>query len=99
MDGTTLTIASTDFGAQGIGVAVRQANSLAVGTLLTALNGSTTTIVVTSTNGTFDATNAITVGTHATTPVPTVVDDLNGMKGEDKGWWVYVLCGAVCSAV
>ena len=71
--GTTLTIPSTDFGAQAVGVAVTQAgSSAAVGTLRTALvAGATTTIVVTVTSGTFDLANAITVNDHKTTPVPT----------------------------
>ena len=73
ISGTTLTIPSTDFGAQEVGVTVTQAgSSAAVGTLRTALvAGATTTVVVTVTSGTFDLANAITVNNHKTTPVPT----------------------------
>ena len=69
-----LTIASTNFGSQAVGVAVTQANSGAGGTLGTALTGATTTVVVIPTNGAvFDLVNVITVNGHGSTPVPTVV--------------------------
>ena len=77
----------TDFGAQGVGVAVNQAVSSAAGTLLTELTGATTTVVVTPTSGTFDVTNTITVGTHATKPVPAVVDESATTKWGDIGDW------------
>ena len=79
IDGTTgvswtLTIPSTDFGAQVKGVAVTQAVSGAAGTLDAALSVATTTVVVTATNAiSFDSTHAITVGGHANKPVPTGV--------------------------
>ena len=85
--GTTLTVPSTDFGAQIVGVAVSQVVSLAVGTLHTPLNGATTTVVVTPTSGTFDTTNAITINGHATKPVPTAMDLSATTKWGDIGDW------------
>ena len=85
--GTTLTIPSTDFGAQGVGVSVSQTGSSATATLRTALTGATTTVVVTPTSGTFDTTNAITINSHATTPIPIVVDESATTKWGDIGDW------------
>ena len=75
----TLTIDSVDFTAepQAIGVSVTQAVSGAVGTLATALDGATTTVVVTPTSGTaFDTSNEINVNNFAVKPVPKAVEAL-----------------------
>ena len=73
-----LTIPSTNFGKQTVGVAVTQAVSLAAGTLHTELDGATTTVVVTPTSGTFDTTNAITVNNnYVTKPIPTQTSKAN----------------------
>ena len=74
----TLTIDSVDFtAAQAVGVSVTQAVSGAVGTLATALDGATTTVVVTPTSGTaFDTTNKINVNNFAAKPVPKAVEAL-----------------------
>ena len=85
--GTTLTIPSTDFDAQIVGVAVSQVVSLASGTLHTPLNGATTTVVVTPTSGTFDTTNAITILGHAIKPIPTAMDLSATTKWGDIGDW------------
>ena len=85
--GTTLTIKSTNFGVQGVGVAVSQAVSLAAGTLHTELAGATTAVVVAPTSGTFDTTYAITVNSHVNTPIPIVVDESATTKWGDIGDW------------
>ena len=84
---STLTIAATDFGNQPgcwpecwrtsalqNGATVTQAVTGATGILATAITGPTTSIVVSVTSvKTFDTSNAVTVGGHASTPVPTAV--------------------------
>lgn len=78
-----LTIPSTNFGKQTVGVAVTQAVSLAAGTLHTELDGATTTVVVIPTSGTFNTTNAITVNTnYTTTPTPTHTAKEHEEKGD-----------------
>ena len=87
--GTTLTIPLTNFGAQSVSVAVSQAVSGAAGTLHTALTGATTTVVVTTTSGTFGTGvwNVITINGHAADPVPTAVDESATTKWGDIGDW------------
>ena len=87
--GTTLTIPLTNFGAQSVSVAVSQAVSGAAGTLHTALTGATTTVVVTTTSGTFGTgvSEVITINGHAAEPVPTAVDESATTKWGDIGDW------------
>ena len=46
-----------------------------------------TTVVITPTSGTFDTTNAVTVNSHVTTPIPTVVGESATTKWGDLGDW------------
>ena len=61
--------------------------SLALGTLLIKLTGATTTVVVTTTLGTFDTINAINVNLHANKPIPTAVEESATTKWGDIGAW------------
>ena len=77
---STLTIAATDFGTQPgrsalqDGAKVTQAVTGAKGMLATAITGPTTSIVVAVTSvEAFDTSNAVTIGGHASTPIPTAV--------------------------
>ena len=98
--GTTLTIPSTDFGVQGVGVDVTQTGSTATGTLLEALAGATNTIVVARTSGTFDTSNVVTVNGHANKPVPTAALEATPMcQIEPDGNDNYTIAAGLSSRV
>ena len=73
--GVRLTIPSTEFGSQSVGVSVFQADSGATGTVAIRLTGKTTAVVISPTNDiAFDTGKVITVGGHDIMPAPTEVN-------------------------